>query len=55
MKRKGYAVFKCFTVELDDQTWECELTCNKFLSWVFDLFISPFWDGRIYIEEAKKL
>lgn len=51
MKRKGYAVFKCFTVELDDRTWECEMTCSDFLAKIFELFVAPFWDGRIFIEE----
>lgn len=44
---KGYVMLPIFTVELKDG--EFEMTCNTFLSWVFELFFAPFWDGKVHI------
>lgn len=45
----GYAVFPCFKVRTLENGESAELICNGFLSWVFDWFVSPFWDGAIVV------
>lgn len=45
----GYVMFPCFTVEAKDGGFQ--LTCNEFLSWVFEHIFSLFWDGEIVITE----
>ena len=44
---RGYVILPVFTVELRDG--EFEMTCNSFLSWVFEIFFAPFWDGKIKV------
>ena len=48
MKEKGYVMLPCFTVELDD-SGGCDMTCNKFLGWIFEAFFAPFWDGKVIL------
>lgn len=45
----GYAMFPCFKVKTLENGMSAELICNKFLAWVFDWFISPFWSGAIVV------
>lgn len=51
MKTKGYVILPCFTVELDDDSDGCDMTCNNFLSWIFRVFFAPFWNGKVTIIE----
>ena len=53
-KAKGYVMLPCFKVEID-RFGECNMTCNRFLSWVFDWFFSYFWTGKIHIIEGAYL
>ena len=48
---KGYAILPCFTVELKND--EFEMTCNKFLGWIFETFFAPFWSGKIKFTEME--
>ncbi len=45
---KGYVQLPCFTVEMEENG-SPEMTCNKFLGWIWDVFFSPFWHGKITI------
>ena len=49
---KGFVMLPIFTVELKDG--EFEMTCNDFLAWVFEIFFSHFWDGKIHITHIHK-
>ena len=51
MKKKGYVMLPCFTVEFYEDGRGAEMTCNSFLSWIFATFFAPFWDGRVYYKE----
>ena len=52
MKYKGYVMLPCFTVEVTENGRGAELTCNRFLSWIFTMFFAPFWHGKVYIEDG---
>ena len=48
---KGYVQLPCFTVEMVENG-PPEMTCNKFLGWIWETFFAPFWHGKITIYEA---
>lgn len=41
----------CGTMSDENSIREHEETCSDFLAKIFELFVAPFWDGRIFIEE----
>ena len=45
----GYAVLPCFTVRMLEGTYSAELTCCIFLQYIFGIFFSPFWNGKVFI------
>ena len=47
---EGYIMLRCFKVKYDVITCDVELTCNKFLQWVFRVFFKPFWNGDVYLK-----
>lgn len=49
---KCYAMLPLFTVELKENG-DFELTCNKFLGWIFETFFAPFWNGKIKIRKER--
>lgn len=51
-RTKGWVMLRCFTVEFTEDGRGCEMTCNKFLGWIFEKFFAPFWDGRVYWEDG---
>lgn len=51
--QKGYVNLPCFTVEMVNEA-QPELTCNKFLSWIWEFFFSSFWNGKVTICEEKE-
>ena len=53
-KHKGYVILPCFTVEVTENGRGAELTCNRFLSWIFTMFFAPFWDGKVYFEDGEQ-
>ena len=48
--QKGYVQLPCFTVEIVDDGAP-DMTCNKFLGWIWETFFLPFWHGKITIYE----
>ena len=50
----GYIMFKCFKVRYDVINSEVELTCNRFLQWVFRTFFQRFWNGDVYLKGENK-
>ena len=51
--RKGYVMLPCFTVEFDEEGRCAEMTCNRFLIWIFVTFFAPFWSGKVYYTEEQ--
>lgn len=49
---KGFVMLPFFTVELKDG--EFEMTCNCFLTFIFEFFFAPFWDGKVHITHIHK-
>lgn len=48
--QKGYIQLPCFTVEIVNDGAP-NMTCNKFLGWIWETFFLPFWHGKITIYE----
>lgn len=50
---EGYIMLRCFKVKYDVINGEVEMTCNKFLQWVFRVFFARFWNGDVYLKGGK--
>ena len=51
--QKGYVLFPCFKVEYDTMTGETKLVCNDVLAKIFELFLVPFWTGKVYLRREQ--
>ena len=48
----GWVQLPCFKVKglkEDNEGIGIDLICNPLLSWIWELFFSPFWNGKIHI------
>ena len=52
-KYKGYVQLPCFTVEFYEDDPGADLTCNRFLGWIWETFFAPFWDGGVVVTEVE--
>ena len=53
-KIKGYVMLPCFTVEFTEESRGCDLTCGRFLGWIFEVFFAPFWRGKVYWKDGEQ-
>lgn len=53
-KIKGYVMLPCFTVEFTEESRGCDLTCGRFLGWIFEVFFAPFWSGKVYWKDGEQ-
>jgi len=47
----GHVILPAFKVKMCDNCGEVHLVCNDFLQAIFEIFLAPFWNGKVFIKD----